>query len=370
MNKSYITAGVILLLVILWITSGILFPSQEQHDTQNAAGAPSAGQEEQIASVSVIRLSSKPYRREISVRGYTAALRHVNITSQTKGRVAELPVEIGSQVKAGDIICRLSVDDREANYQEALALKTQRELEYKAAQELSVKGYRSETKALEAKALLDAAVAQVTKMKVELDHTFLRAPFDGIINERYVEKGAYLKEGDSCALLMEETPFLIVGDVSEKDVALLHTGQKGAARLADGARIEGEIRFISSIANADTRTFRVELKVDNSNAGLRDGMTAELLLPAEEGRAYYLSPAYFVLNSDGVVGVRIVDEQNIVRFVPIDIQGSDAKGVWLTGPAENSRLIVTGQDFVRDGQKANPVPTENPGLIPEAAQDE
>ena len=297
-------------------------------------------------------------------------MRQVNITSQTKGRVVELPVEIGSRVKAGDIICRLSVDDREAGYKEALALKTQRELEYKAAQELSVKGYRSETKALEAKALLDAAEAQVTKMKVELDHTFLRAPFDGIINERFVEKGAYLKEGENCALLMEQNPFLVVGDVSEKDVALLHTGQKGAARLSDGRRIRGEIRFISSIANAETRTFRVELKVDNSDGTLRDGMTAELLLPAEEIRAYYLSPAYFVLNSAGVVGVRIVDEQNIVRFVPINIHGSDAKGVWLTGPAENSQLIITGQDFVRDGQTVKPVPTENPGLVPEAPANE
>ncbi|WP_417317952.1 efflux RND transporter periplasmic adaptor subunit [Emcibacter sp.] len=369
MNKSYITAAAIFILVILWIASGMLFSEDTSEDKAFTTVDTSASGQEEIA-VTVAHLSPRPYRREVSVRGYTAALRQVEIASQTKGRVSELPIEEGMRVKAGDMICRLSVDDREANYQEALALKTQRELEYKASQELAAKGYRSETKSLEAKALLDAAIAQVKKMEIELEHTYLRAPFDGIVNERYVEKGAYLKEGESCALLMEETPFLIVGDVSEKDVVLLHVGQKGAARLSDGRRAEGEIRYISSIANADTRTFRVELKVDNADRSLRDGMTAELLLPADQIQAYYLSPAYFVLNSKGVVGVRVVDDRNIVRFVPIDIHGSDSTGVWVTGPEENSRLIITGQDFVKEGQKAKPVLADQKAQVPGATGNE
>ncbi|WP_321391605.1 efflux RND transporter periplasmic adaptor subunit [Emcibacter sp.] len=370
MKKSYITAAAILLFVILWIASGHIFSGPEISQDQNAGAAVSGTSADKAISVSVSRLSSRPYRREISVRGYTSALRQVEISSQTKGRVVDLPVEVGSRVKAGEIICRLSVDDREANYQEALALKTQRELEYKAALELSAKGYRSETKALEAKALLDAAFAQVTKMKVELDHTLLRAPFDGIINERYVENGTYLKEGESCALLMEEDPFLIVGDVAEKDVTQLRIGQEGSARLADGRSIKGVIRYISSIANAETRTFRVELKVQNTDGSLRDGLTAELLLPADEIQAFYLSPAYFVLNRDGVVGVRIIDDRSIVHFIPLTIQGSDSQGVWVTGPEENSQLIVTGQDFVKEGQKAIAVPLANPALLPEANIDE
>ena len=60
MNKSYITAGAILLLVILWIASGVLFPSQEQHESQVTVDTPALGQEEQ--AVSIYRITSRPYR--------------------------------------------------------------------------------------------------------------------------------------------------------------------------------------------------------------------------------------------------------------------------------------------------------------------
>ncbi len=363
MKKSYLTALGIVLLIILWVLSGVLFQTEEAPGNEAADKALSAdGSSRDIMTVSVHSLAPLPYTRKIIVRGHTEAIRQVTLKSQTKGRVEALPAAEGTRVKKGDAVCRLSIDDRQANYEEAKALKKQRELEYNAARQLAEKGFRAETRTAEAKALLEAAIARVTRSRLELDYTTIRAPFDGIVNEHFVEVGTYLQEGDSCALIMEENPFLVVGEVAEREISSLRVGGPAQARLSSGRILQGKIRYISAIADPNTRTFRVELEVENPDKVLRDGITAELIIPTEQTEAFHISSANLVLDGAGRVGVRTVGDDNIVDFVPVEIIGSDDNGIWITGPTEGAALVVVGQDFVKEGQEVKTAPYE--GALP------
>ncbi|MFN3232619.1 MAG: efflux RND transporter periplasmic adaptor subunit [Alphaproteobacteria bacterium] len=345
-RRSHITAVVIVGLMSMWLLSGLL-----ESKTPTEASKLALETEDALTAVRASVLTARPYTSDVVIRGRTQAIRKVDLRSELKGQVAALPVEKGARVKAGQVICRLSVDDREARLAEAEALARQRELEANAAKRLMEKGHRSETATAGAMAQLDAARAQVAQIKVEMENTAIRAPFDGIINSRPVEIGAYLQEGDICATLVEQNPYLVVGDISEQDVGTVAVGDKGLVRLTTGEELEGTVRFISTVANQATRTFRVELVVPNDDLTLRDGITAMTRIAVRETTAHLLSPAFLVLDDKGTVGVRTVDQNNVVQFKPVNIVGDGPEGVWIKGLDENESVITVGHEYVRSGQE-------------------
>jgi multidrug efflux system membrane fusion protein len=233
-------------------------------------------------------------------------------------------------------------------------------LEYKAAHALSIKGYRAETKLAAAMTQLDAAESLVMRIELEIAHTRIRAPFDGIIDSRAVEVGDYLKVGAPVAVIVDQTPYLVVGEVSEREVGYLKVGQKAAANLISGQSVSGKISFIAVTADAATRTFRVEVRVPNPNLDLREGMTAEIRIPLAPTPAHLVSPAIMTLNERGEIGVKTVDVDNIVHFRATAILSDGEDGIWLLGLPAEVNVIVVGQEFVRDGDQVIAVAEQGP----------
>lgn len=350
MKKSYLYAFLITLAIGAWIFSGYVMRSSTRASAPGGDGEL-AQAEVQLTAVRGRVLHARRHTAEIVLRGRTEALRSVKLRAETDGRVVELPVEKGAEVKTGDLVCRLAVDERAARLAEAEALVTQRELEYNASKELAAKGFRSETQTAGAKALLDAATAQVSQRQVELGYTRILAPFDGIIDDRAADIGDYLQKGHECAMIVDQDPYLVIGSVSERNVGAIEVGDLGRVSLLDGSEFEGKVRFIAKTANPLTRTFRLELEVANPERRLRDGLTADIRVAVRSTMAHQISPALLVLDDAGQVGVRIVDRSSIVRFVAITIVGDNPNGLWVVGLPTEVTIITVGQEFVGDGQK-------------------
>jgi multidrug efflux system membrane fusion protein len=146
--------------------------------------------------------------------------------------------------------------------------------------------------------------------------------------------------------------------VSENEIPLIKTGDRGWAKLITGERAEGHLRFVAQSADPATRTFRVELEVPNDASTIRDGVTAEIHVTTRTVLAHRISPAILGLNDSGVVGVRIVEQGNRVRFVPVTIIADGADGVWVAGLPPTVTVITVGQEYVINGQVVNPVPED------------
>ncbi len=348
MRKTYVTAGTIAAAAALWVGSG-LFTGQAK--ISDASMAAEANAEADLVTVRARTLNAQQRRSDIVVRGRTQALRRVNLRAEAEGRVVDVPAQKGSTVQEGDIICRLAMNDREARRSEANTVLRQRELEHQAATALSAKGYRAETQLAGAKARLDSARASLASIETEIENTIIRAPFDGIVEERPAEIGHYLQKGGSCAVVVDSDPFLVVGQISERDVGKITVNARGTAQLITGQTVEGNIRYISSTADPATRTFRVELEIPNKSGTLRDGITAEIRLPVAEITAHLISPSLLTLNHAGIVGVRTVSSDGIVAFRPVELMGDSEEGVWVTGLADTAKLITVGNEFVKEGQR-------------------
>jgi len=373
-RRSYVAAAVILLILGAWIASGsfnrldevyaLLSADTAKGNEVKATGKPSPSPEKSAAkpadlpTVRVRTITAQQRQQDLVIRGQTQALRKVQVRAETAGIVAAIRADKGTFVKQGDTICELKVDARVAMLKQARATAKQRELEYEASKTLQEKGFRSETSVAGDLAEYEGSKAQVERMEKELENTKIRAPFDGVVDDRMADVGDYLSPGQPCALVVDQDPFLVVGQVSEKDVVQIHIGDSGWAKLISGERVEGKVRFIAKSSDQATRTFRLELEVANTQGMIRDGITAEIHVTANTIEAHRISPAILGLDDRGVIGVRIVDQSRRVRFVPVQIVSDGADGVWVTGLPKTVTIITVGQEYVTNGQPVNVVPDD------------
>jgi multidrug efflux system membrane fusion protein len=234
---------------------------------------------------------------------------------------------------------------------ETEALIRQRELEHEAAERLVGDRFISEAELAGKFAELVAARAARERIALDIEHTWIRAPFDGVVYERLVEIGDYVAIGDPIAQIVDANPLIIVANVNERSIGGLTVGSTGRARVLGGPEITGEIRYLSPVADESTRSFRVELAIPNPDASLPVGTSAELMLGAESIVAHEVSSALLALADDGTIGVKIVDASSRVRFVPVEIvESTDNGGMLVTGLPAEAKIITVGQGFVTDGQ--------------------
>jgi multidrug efflux system membrane fusion protein len=344
-------AAVCLLGAAAWIASGQLAPKPEGGNAERAATVDAASA---LRSVRVVRSSAETREEIVRVLGHTAAVRKVELKAEISGRVVELPVERGARVAPGEIIVRLSTDDREARLAEAQALLKQRMLEHTAAAQLAQRGFRAETSLAEAAAKLDAARAAVTRMEIELGHTTIAAPFAGTLDARPIELGSFVKDGDPVGTIVDLDPLRVVGWVAERDIARIAEGAPGQAALPDGRVLEGRVVYVGRVADTNTRTFKIELELPNPEARVPEGLTAEIRLPIGRALAHRMTPSLLTLADDGAVGVKTV-EDGVVRFRRVTLLGEEDGAFWVGGLPHELVLVSVGQEFVRDGQRVEAV---------------
>jgi multidrug efflux system membrane fusion protein len=216
----------------------------------------------------------------------------------------------------------------------------------------------SEAQLQEAAALLEMARAERTRARLDIDYMVIRAPFDGALQERLVEVGDFVKLGDPVATIVDERTLVVSAGIAEFDAHFVKKGGVGSARLASGETVHGTIRYIAPVANEATRTFTVELEIDNADGALRAGMTAELSIPAETIYAQKISPSLLTLDEDGNLGVKTVNELGKVEFYLADIARSSSEGVWIAGLPYSATIITVGQGFVSEGSYVDAIPED------------
>ena len=347
MRPSYRWALAILILATLWIASGVFSGISK-------TTATSASAADDIPRVRVALLTASDRDASLTIRGRTEALHAVDLKAEVDGVVQAIHFEKGDRVKAGQVLCELKLNDRAAKLAQAHALVVQTEKQHKVDLDLAKEGFRSATQVDQSAAALEAARAGERTMSIDLENTRIRAPFDGLVDDRYVDVGDYMRPGDKCALLIAPEPFLAVGEVSERNVGKLKVGGPASATLVTGETVQGRIRFVASSADDKTRTFRVEVDLPNPDGKLRVGVSADIHVPVRELMAQKISPGILVLDDNGVVGVRAV-ENGIVRFLPVEIVSDGPDGMWVSGLPNRVAVITVGQSFVTDGERVNAV---------------
>ncbi len=344
-NRNFI-ALIFAMGMVIWLFSGTLASNSLTADENSVQMADSS-------EIQLVRgMKSIADRRQIylDVRGQTRANRSVQVKSEITGIVEQVPGEKGKRVKAGDLLCQVAIDSRRSDLTEAIANLKSSQLEYDGVQDLNKRGLQSEIILAKAKATLEQSKSRARRAKLALGKTRIVAPFDGIVETQPVEVGHLLTTGDICVTLIEIDPILVSGQVAERNIGDIHLGDEVHVELITGKKYVGLVTFIGRSPDTTTRTFPIEVTIDNPGDSIRAGLTSTMRVPVRIEVAHLISPASLVLDDEGIVGVRIVDDENIVRFKPVQVVSESADGVWVTGLPDQIDLITVGQEEVFEGQ--------------------
>jgi multidrug efflux system membrane fusion protein len=343
----------IALVVGIWIATGLLThraaPPADDGTTKTAG----------IPRVSVSTLVASERDATITVRGRTQARYEVDVKAEVEGVVQAIHFDKGDRVRKGQTLCEIKNNDRGAKVAQAAALVAQMQKELQVAQDLFKQGFRSKTQLAQAEAAYAQAQAGLATMNVALENTHIKAPFDGFVDDRYVNVGDYLRPGDKCEMVIAPEPFLAIGTVSEQQVGQIVLGDTATVDLVTGEHVTGKITFVADRADQMTRAFRIEVELPNKDAKLRDGVSADIHITIRKVRAQHISPGILVLDDSGRVGVRAVIDST-VQFIPVSVVSDGPDGMWVAGLPARVSVITVGQEFVSNGQHVDAV-TEKGG---------
>ncbi|MFL0800579.1 MAG: efflux RND transporter periplasmic adaptor subunit [Agarilytica sp.] len=343
-NANYKLACGLSVALVIWMLLGLI---------------PTADEKTQVSpdvkpfTVKVAKSSAQSYQKPIFIRGRTEANRSVLVAAEIDGQVIKTPAEEGRHVSKGDALCVLESQDRLLRVELAEAQRNKARIEYEGALSLKDRGYQSKTQIATAKANLALAEAEVKASGLINEKLVVRAPFSGVVQERLIEAGGFIQRGSSCVRLIELSPLVVVGHISESQVLSFNVGDKADVRFINGLAQVGRVRYISKSSDGLTRTFKVEIELPNANQFLREGLSAEIIVLSAPTIAHHISPSLLSLSSAGDVVIKVVEGDNVAVQKKVLIEGDDDDGIWVSGLPNESTIIVVGQEYVANGSQVS-----------------
>lgn len=337
------------LFVILLLT---LVGCSQQADTPAvAADDPARG-----TRVETLTAIYQDLREEFTLPGSLEAWQDLLLAAEMSGPVEWVGFQEGAEVNKGELLVKIDPLSLQANLNSSAAEYELRRKSLARQQELVAEKLVSEQDIDNAVSALAVATAALRNAEIMLDRARLKAPLAGLIEERLVEPGEYVKTGDPLLRLVQIDQLKVNVDVPGKDVLFLHPGDRVDVLVAQPgvalpSSVQGTLTHVSSVADALTRTYGARLKIDNQAKALRPGMIVRARFLRRQLSRVLAVPLYAIINRDDkkLLFVR-QNDRAIVREVELGAI-IDGNVVVTAGLDAGDEVIVKGQHMLVDGSR-------------------
>ncbi|QDQ26422.1 efflux RND transporter periplasmic adaptor subunit [Chitinimonas arctica] len=279
-----------------------------------------------------------------SYSGEVRARRESQLAFRLPGQVLERYVELGQSVKAGQALLRL--DARDVVLQQATA-KSQFDkarMDFDRAQQLRAQGFVSQAQVDQAKVVFDAAKSQFSLSANQGGYTLLKAERAGIVTALTAEVGQVVAAGTPVIKVAEDGEREVVVSVPESRVEELRKASDLSVVLwaTPGKRYQAKLREMAPDTDPITRTYAARITLQNPDEAVRLGMTANVLLPGEQGHAGFTLPLTAIYDQDGQPKVWVVDgKTSRVAARPVQLAGVRNDVVLVAGGLKAGETVVT-----------------------------
>jgi multidrug efflux system membrane fusion protein len=349
---AYRAAWIALGLVVLvagWFASGLL-------TARDAGPPPGAGGDAPPVRVAVAPSVAETVPDVLLLEGQAMPDRETAVLAEAAGKLVEVPVRKGATVDAGTVLARMDATERRAELRRAEAERERALREYRNARTLLDRGVSTLDRVASARATLTAAEAQLATAREALDDTTIRAPFAGRVEELPVNAGEFVATGAQVARIVDNAPLTVQARIAQQSVGRVRDGQAAKVDFITGESRSATVTFVGANADSRTRTFLLEVTVENAGRAIPAGVSAEIRIETGQRTAHFVSPALLGLDESGALGLKTVDDADRARFHEVEVVKAGADGVWVTGLPDRVRLITVGQGFVRGGERVDPRP--------------
>ncbi len=280
----------------------------------------------------------------ILATGQIEAVQSIELRPEVDGRLERILVREGAEVVKGTALFK--VDDAELKAQVA-RLEAERDLAEQAlrrTRELLAQNASSEADLEQAEANARSARAQLELQQLRLERTVVRAPFAGLIGERFVSVGDYVTSSTPLVTLQTVDPQRAVFPVPERYAQRLEVGQEVSFRVAalPDTEFMGEVDFVDPVVELPARTITVKAEVPNPNRALKGGMFIEARLATDTRADAVVIPEDAILPLQGATFVWVVSEGKATRR-QVEL------GVRMPGHVEIKSGVAAGEQVVVGG---------------------
>ncbi len=305
--------------------------------------------------------------------GEVKARYEADLAFRVGGKINKRSVDLGSNVKAGQVLASLDTTDlnlnsdaARANLRSALSEQATAKAELERNRDLFRQNFISKA-ALEtymnrynaAQANVKAVSAQVDLAQNQSDYSDLKSDKNGVVTTIYSEAGQVVSAGQPVLRLAYEGEREIHIRVGEITAQNLKPGTNAEIKFwsqNDGSSYQGTVREISPATDA-TRSFLVKIALNNPPANLRLGMTADVSFSGvnDNGQTLWL-PATALYQQGKEPAVWIIDQNKSVHLQTVQVLAYQEDGVSIKGIPTGTQIIAAGVHKLTEGQVINPVP--------------
>lgn len=341
----------------LIIVSGCQMKDKGQKTSDPANPASGDSTSANVENVRILRVEKQKIARNIEYSSSIIAFEEVHLASATPGKIDQISVEIGDRVSKGDILVRMDP----TQLQQALVNLKNTETDFLRLDTLNKVGGISKQQYDQMKARYDIAKSNYEFLQ---RNTILKSPFNGVISGKYYENGELFSgapntsAGKAAILsIVQIDPVKALVNISEKYFPMLKTGMNALviSDLYPDKPITGKVMRVYPTIDPATRTFTVEIKIENRQELLRPGMFCRVTLDLGEDLAVVV-PAIAVLKTQGSNERYVfIEENGIARRVTVSIgKRFDDKLELISDDIKvGSNLIVSGQARLVNGNQVN-----------------
>jgi HlyD family secretion protein len=304
----------------------------------------------------------------VTASGELDAVERVNVSPKRQGLIEQLFVDEGDTVKAGQALARMDAGDLRDREQELVAniRSADAELE-RSASELrrneplyrqgaislnDLNRFRADEKVK--RMAVNAARQRLEQRQVEKEELIVRAPFDGVISQRFADPGAFVtptttasaSAGATSSSIVELSQGLeVLAKVPESDLGRLRLGMPASVRVDafPDRRFAARVRQIAprAVKTNNVTSFEVKLALVNPAPELRIGMTADVDFQTGQLQARTLIPTVAVVTEEGKPGVLLVGKESQPTFRPVELGVSSGRNTQiLSGLEPGSRVFI------------------------------
>ncbi len=303
----------------------------------------------------------------VTATGAVDALYDARVSAETSGRVEAVLHEVGSEVERGGAVIRLDATTQRLNMKQAEArlrvagatrVKAERDL--KRMEELFAGHDIAEAEIEQARLLAEQAQgehelaeASYWLAKKAFEDAWISAPFTGEVTATHVDIGEMISQGQAAFTIVQIDTVKIQVDISAADIGRVEATQPAEISVTalPDMSFRGEVSTVAIKASESTRTYPVEIVVDNRDHRLRPGMLADVGIVTGRRADVIAIPLDAVLQRNGS-SVAFIEENGIAVERKLEIALQRGEEIIVTrGLATGERLIVVGQHSLEDGRK-------------------
>ena len=292
--------------------------------------------------------------REISSYYYTTATlepeRKVAVLAKIAGQVIELRVEEGARVSEGALLCRIEDTEPKLALEEARINLEKQEREFARIKKMFEEKLISDREYSDATYQYDVARNQHDAALTRYEYTKVKAPFSGVVTQRFVEAGQNLAVGAQLFEVADTDPLLVRMYLPESELRAVSVGQQVSIEPdnAPGTRLSGRVVRIAPEVDERTGTVKVTAETDG---GAMPGSFARVRVVTDTRQGTLSVPRRGLLSDAGEFFVYVAEADSVRRVsVRVGYQNEEYSEV-LSGVEEGDSVVVVGAGALRTGTK-------------------